>query len=82
MYKPVIYNGVKYRSIKELALSNGISYEMLQKRLKAGMDITDALHEPSRTNKKVMFKGREYPSVTKLAEAENISPSLLMKMFA
>lgn len=82
MYKPVTYNGVEYRSIKELALSNGISYEMLQKRLKAGMDITNALHEPSRTNKKIIFKGRKYPSVTKLAEAENISPRLLMKMYA
>ena len=61
MYKPVIYNGVKYRSIKELALSNGISYEMLQKRLKAGMDITNALHEPSRTNKKSYSKAGNIP---------------------
>ncbi len=82
MYKPVTYNGVEYGSMKELAKSYGIRYETFLSRLRAGMDMEDALMEPSCRNKKVTCRGREYPSITALAAEENVPIRLLLKFYA
>lgn len=61
--------------MKQLAKTYGVSYARFRKRLESGMDIMETLFEPSRTNKKVSLNGRDYPSVTKLAEAEIYPPA-------
>ena len=59
MYKPVTFNGGTYKSIKELAEYYDVPYLILQKRLKSGMDIEEALTDITKKNAKVDYNGRE-----------------------
>ncbi len=81
MYKPVTFNGGTYKSIKELAEYYDVPYLILQKRLKSGMDIEEALTDITKKNAKVDYNGREYPSIRALAMEKNINPSQLAKYY-
>ena len=73
MTKPITHNGLRYRSLSELAGKYGISRAALSYRLKQGMSLDEALKTKRKQNvnkrNHIEYKGQVYPSYRALSEA-------------
>ena len=77
---PIIYKGETYLSIRDLAIKKGIPYHVVLMRLKAGKDIETVIDTPvgELERKNINFKGKNYPTFSKLCKTYNIHPTLVL----
>lgn len=74
--KQFIYNGKEYSSLTSFCKENGLSYSLVNGRLRLGWSFEDAVSEPKQEYT-VFYDGKFYRSVIKLAKDIGISPTTI-----
>lgn len=75
--KKIIYNGIEYDSMKAMCNDIGVSYTLVNNRMRNGWTLEDAINTPKHYRPVVDHLGNEYRNLAEMADVYNIKAETL-----